>query len=72
MLELFKLPPASRPSGLSRALEDYLAVFKSGLSNHEKMDEVDLELNMCLKSALLEIFYRHVFLEGSQGLAGSQ
>jgi hypothetical protein len=72
LLELFKLPPASRPSGLARALEDYLAFFKSGLSNHEKMDEVDLELNMCLKSALLEILYRHVFLEGSQGLAGSQ
>jgi len=57
---------------LARALEEYLAFFKSGLSNHEKMDEVDLELNMALKSVLLEIFYRHIFQEGSQGLAGSQ
>jgi len=50
---------------LSRALEDYLAVFKSGVRDHERLDEVDLELNMSLKSALLEILYRHVFLEST-------
>jgi hypothetical protein len=52
---------------LERAIRDYVAAARTEYGDpwdrHSTMDEVTMELNMALKSVLIEVVYRHVLKE---------
>jgi hypothetical protein len=61
---------------LERAIVDYARLVRnppeSPTEKHRVIDEATMELNMALKSVLMEIVYRHVFKEEQAGQSGSQ
>jgi len=52
---------------LERAVNDYVTInkktFKNGSVKHDQIDEATMELNMALKSVLMEIMYKHILKE---------
>jgi hypothetical protein len=52
---------------LERAVRDYMATarreYQDQVARHADMDEVTMELNMALKSVLIEIMYRYILKE---------
>jgi len=52
---------------LERAVNDYVRVFNTEYRNpvekHDAVDEVTMEVNMALKSVLIEITYKHILKE---------
>jgi hypothetical protein len=52
---------------LERAVNDYVTInkrnFKNGSVKHDQTDEATMELNMALKSVLMEIMYKHILKE---------
>jgi len=61
---------------LERAVIDYVRLALSApqdpVSRHRFLDEATMEVNMALKSVLLEIVYRHIFKEEQASQSGSQ
>jgi len=52
---------------LERAITEYVRAVNAGggepVERHELVDEVTLEVNMALKSVLVEMFYKHILKE---------
>jgi hypothetical protein len=48
---------------LERAVNDFVSIAKLNNKEHEKIDEATMELNMALKSVLIEIVYKHILKE---------
>jgi hypothetical protein len=48
---------------LERAVNDFVSITKLNNKEHEKIDEATMELNMALKSVLIEIVYKHILKE---------
>jgi hypothetical protein len=52
---------------LERAVNDYVTInkrnFKNGSVKHDQIDEATMELNMALKSVLMEMMYKHILKE---------
>jgi hypothetical protein len=61
---------------LERAVTDYVRLAGSApqdpVSRHRFMDEATMEVNMALKSVLLEIVYTHILKEEEASQSGSQ
>jgi len=60
---------------LERAVVDYTRLVRNPenpTEKHRVIDEATMELNMALKSVLMEIVYKHVFKEEQAGQSGSQ
>jgi hypothetical protein len=61
---------------LERAVTDYVRLAGSALqdpvSRHRFLDEAVMEVNMALKSVLLEIVYTHILKEEEASQSGSQ
>jgi len=51
---------------IERALSDFMSTIKSGGIDHSLVDEVRSELNMALKSVIIEIIYKYVLKEGEE------
>jgi hypothetical protein len=61
---------------LERAVTDYVRLASSSpqdpVSRHRFLDEATMEINMALKSVLLEIVYTHILKEEEASQSGSQ
>jgi len=61
---------------LERAVVDYARLVRNApedpAERHRQVDEAIMEVNMALKSVLLEIVYKHFFKEGQASQSGSQ
>jgi hypothetical protein len=61
---------------LERAVVDYTRLVRnppeSPVEKHRVIDEATMELNMALKSVLMEIVYRNIFKEEQANQSGSQ
>ncbi|MFP3265240.1 MAG: hypothetical protein RXO54_05335 [Acidilobus sp.] len=61
---------------LEKAIKDYVSLANASAKNdeesHAALDEATMELNMALKSALVDIFFKHLLTEEGAGQASNQ